>query len=149
MSLGSTQSLTEMSTRNLPGSKGGRRVNLEVSQTYGPSRPDTGIALSFVHIPTDLNVFDITYLSYRNIIAIVIFLTDDVISYWSLGKINFYITLRRPAPYSILRIARRSKAKPRFWIASLLISYILLIDSDKGPLLCWMRSVVPFLSPSK
>jgi hypothetical protein len=65
MTLESTQSLTEISTSNLPGAKGrpARKAdNLiaicepivykkcgshEVSETYGPSRPVAGIALPF------------------------------------------------------------------------------------------------------
>jgi hypothetical protein len=61
LALGSTQPLTEMSTRNLPGGKGrpARKADnltaicelsskcgsLDVSQHYGPSRPVTGISL--------------------------------------------------------------------------------------------------------
>jgi hypothetical protein len=67
MALESTQSLTEMSTRNLPGGKGrpGRKAdnltaicemvvkkcgNLDVSQTYGPPRLVKGIALPLILI---------------------------------------------------------------------------------------------------
>jgi hypothetical protein len=69
MALGSTQPLTEMSTKNLPGGiwrparKAGNLTaicepifleksgNLEVSQPHGRSRPVTGIALpSFMYI---------------------------------------------------------------------------------------------------
>jgi hypothetical protein len=62
MALGSTQPLREMSTRNLPGGKGGKGrparkadnltaicepIVTDVSQPYGPLRPVTGVALLF------------------------------------------------------------------------------------------------------
>jgi hypothetical protein len=53
MALGSTQPLTKMSTRNLPGDKGrpAREADsLDVSEPYGPSRPVTGIALLFIFL---------------------------------------------------------------------------------------------------
>jgi hypothetical protein len=54
MALESTQPLTEMSTRNLPGGKGRparKSDNLTISQTYGPPRLVTGIDLSFFFLP--------------------------------------------------------------------------------------------------
>jgi hypothetical protein len=72
MALGSTQPLTEMSTRNIPGGKGrpARKAvsppsvrllssicgNLDVSQPYRPSRPVTGIELPFYN--STLNIVE-------------------------------------------------------------------------------------------
>jgi hypothetical protein len=58
--LGPTQSLTEISTSNLPGFKGWPArirltnsppsVSLDVSKPYGPTRPVTGRALPFFNL---------------------------------------------------------------------------------------------------
>jgi hypothetical protein len=62
MALGSTQPLTEINTRNLPGGMADNLTDIcepivwkmwepRLSQPYGPSRPASGITLSFLPLP--------------------------------------------------------------------------------------------------
>jgi hypothetical protein len=105
MALGSTEPLTEKNTRNLHGVKDGRLVslttlppsvsqlskkcgNLGVSQSYGPPRLATGIALPFFTY-SELSDFMILYLLSKLIIGVAVYDFKGH-SFWDIMLHNFY-----------------------------------------------------------
>jgi hypothetical protein len=75
MGLGSTEHLTEMGTRNLPGGKGRPALkahnlavicgSLDISQRYGPPGTLTGIAIPFNF--TEVNVKNTGFRMYHRV----------------------------------------------------------------------------------
>jgi hypothetical protein len=104
MALGLSQPLTEMSTRNLPGVKRCRSVRLtsylpsvsqwsrkcgilNISQTYGPPRPVSGIALPFLRSRnTSASVeMGLELEGQGSILILSYFLSSPQRSFWLLG----------------------------------------------------------------